>query len=244
MKHIKLIKGFVLGLLIVLSGYYMIAISLLKGLLMLLLVGIGIYLLDLRQIERYLDVILRRIYVCVDFDTARQMLVELDHTLMIPLFKKEVTQGVNQLLAYLEGDFDTASQMPPPHAFGVARLNAWYYFVRANIDFERDGKIYPDHLRLAHQFYGKISKPLGIEVCMMERFDIKTDQMNLSDWMALRAEEQANLQFAELHYWLGKLTKETTKKAYYFKIAANLAPETYYGRSQYYESNGTNIGHH
>lgn len=231
MKQTKIMKWLVVLILLTVSGYYFISISKLQGSLMLVLTAIGLYLIETRLIDRYFDVIIRRKYVCIDDETVHKTLEELDSLIIIrPLFH-QVKQVVEMINHHYEGRFDAVLSVTPPKPFGLVQIEWWYYMMYIYTQVVQGKQMNASNYEKLIQINAKRKKTLALEKHMMTLLALRQSGLNEDLLVETRKMEQANLQFAEVNYLLAQIQETDRMKNYYYKVAKNLAPDTYFGRS-------------
>jgi len=221
----KLTKGLILIILLIVSFKVAFSQTLIQGVLLMCVAILGMLLLEMRESERYIEAIVKRIYVCVDFETALALGRALEQQLIFSFLSRAVTKLAIQMTACYTGDFS--------HATGITKsiflkdIEKWSTLMHLHV--KKDKQLLEDNdyvwLKTA---YRKAKK--GYEERTIEILSLTADTFNKESIQQLRTKENSNLHMAELSYLLATLTHEPRKKSYLLKAAANLASETYFNQ--------------
>jgi hypothetical protein len=221
----KLTKGFILTILLIVSLKVALSQTLIQGILLMCVAVLGMVLLEIREAERYIEAILKRIYVCVDFETALALAQALEQQLLFNFLSRAVNKLTIQMTAYYKGDFDHAREIVT--SIFLKEIEIWSTLIRLHV--KRDNQFLDEIDKAWLETVFKKAK-MSFQKRMVEILLLGEETFNKASVIQLRTKENSNLHMAELSYMLAMLTTEPRKKNYLLKAAANLAPETYFNQ--------------
>gem|GEM_PF-2369897 len=199
--------------------------KLLQSLALMSVAILGMLLLEIRESERYIEAIIKRIYVCVDFETALALSEALHQQLIFIFLSNAVVKLTYQMTSYYTGDFIQATGIVKS-AF-LKDVEKWSTLVHLHVQKDKHSleEAENDWLEATYKNAKYTYEKRAIEILLLTE-----EMLNTEVIMRLRAKENSNLHMAELSYILANLTREPRKKRYFLKAAANLAPKTYFNQ--------------
>jgi len=208
--------------------YYVTMSHAYEGIILILFTTIGMVIIESRQVDRYLDAALRRMFVCIDFETVEEINSDLAKHIIIPPLRKVACYSLDAGLCYFRGDFDLVLDIEMPKIKMHKLSVKWIRYFKMAAYYERYHLLTKAQQDDLSKLSKRKSNMLSLEQVMIMLLEIKAKDMSKEVLMNIRSMDHNNLQYAEINWRLAQYEKKITRKEYYLKSAANLAPNTFF----------------
>lgn len=190
-----------------------------RSILALCLLAVGSYLIDIRQVKRYTELILNKYFVCTDFEAYQNLVNELEDSLFYPHLRAQTLV----FFELIKGLIPRQDQFVK--TLGL-KLDRWYTpdLWRAYSQFVLDERLSLEHIQAIESQYQHTY--LSRFIIVSQIMD-KPDAERLALLMEARAEADNNLQFAWLNWLISASEQDPARRSYYQRIAANIAPDLF-----------------
>ncbi|GAU77558.1 hypothetical protein [Fusibacter sp. 3D3] len=209
------LKQIIYGTMLIVSLYGVLNGYRLKGLVLLGVVLCGSYIVDIRQTNRYTGMILNKLYICLDINAYDQMVETLKKTLVFPVLREQTVLFFSLMKKAYDEDQALASWRC---------LNRWY----VPSEWRVYSKVFLrtlDHdewirKRIHKQDQAYLSTIIAVRQIISGPVEKQKESL-----LDLRQRTENNLQFAWINLLISRLEVDSKKKAYYQRIATNIAPD-------------------
>lgn len=209
------LKQIIYGTMIIVSLYGVLNGYWVKGLILLGMVVLGSYIIDIRQVRRYTSIILNKLYICLDINAYDQMVEELKTSLFFSPLRRQTVLFFSLMKRAYNENLILESWQPLNHWYVP---DVWRIYSKVFLD---DLSPFSWSQKAIHK-YGQDYLPVIISVRQIAKAPLETQKESL---LELRGETENNLQFAWINSLVSRLERDPNKKAYYQRIAVNIAPD-------------------
>jgi len=188
-----------------------------RTVLALCLLVFGSYLIDMRQVKRYTELILNKYFICTDFKTYDILVQELENSLFYPHLKAQTLIFFDLIKALIPRQNQSVKERG-------AELDRWYTpdLWRAYSRFVLEHNLSLNYIEAIESRYQHTYLSRFFKVNLILQ---KPESERLALLMVARGESDNNLQFAWINWLISDLEVDSGRRAYYQRIATNIAPE-------------------
>lgn len=223
-------KAFILLTMVSVAIYTMIERSLVEGTGLFMLALGGLYIIEVREINRYSEGILNKLFVCVDLESYKRLYEALARSLIFLNLRRDTLLFYQELPSVFRESVDLEKWKK---LNSVRAIPLYRGFSRALIDGKTNQFILESIERWASKKAKKSDSYAYLKwLCQVktaEAMAVETDKLEAI--LSLRAESETNLEVAYLSDRASKLEGDTGRCNYYKKSAQNIAPEFFGDKS-------------
>lgn len=223
-------KAFILLTMVSVAIYTMIERSLVEGTGLFMLALGGLYIIEVREINRYSEGILNKLFVCVDLDSYKRLYEELARSLIFPNLRQDTRLFYGELPSFFRESIDL-DKWKKLNSCGVLSLYRGYsrvltegkinHFICESVEIWASKKTPQNDSYIYLKWF--------CQVQMAEMLSLKSDRLEAV--LSLRAVSDTNLEVAYLSHRASKLEEDVARCKYYRKSAQNIAPEFFRDKS-------------